>query len=272
MYTLLLELTNKINELNALIIEADKYIGKKQNGQLRISARGNQRQYYLRTDEICRKYVNGKYLKKGEKQIAIDIAQREYCEAVKKAAEKQLAELKKLHRTMLEDGVSKVYANLNNLRKELITPVYLTDEDFISNWEKTPYEGKVFENDITGYITNKGERVRSKSEKIIADFLFANNIPYKYEKPLKLKVKNGDIITIYPDFTILHVHDRKEIYHEHFGKMDDLDYAQNAVRKIETYENNGIFPGKNLIMTFETAARPLDTKLMQNVIKRALNI
>ncbi len=272
MNRLLSELTQQINETKALIREADKYIIGKQKGQIRISTRGDKRQYYLRTDEICKNHINGKYIKNSEKQIAIEIAQREYCEEVKLAAKKQLNELMKLRELLLEEGISKAYTTQNYLRKELITPVYCTDEDFISNWESMTYEGKRFEKDSVGFITNKGERVRSKSEKIIADFLFANNIPYKYEKPLCLKLKNGEDITIYPDFTILNVYDRREIYHEHFGKMDDLDYAQNAVRKIETYENNGIFPGKNLIMTFETAARPLDTKLMQNVIKRALNI
>ena len=38
-----------------------------------------------------------------------------------------------------------------------------------------------------GLITEKGEYVRSKSEKIIADTLTKNNINYVYELPLRLK-------------------------------------------------------------------------------------
>lgn len=52
--------------------------------------------------------------------------------------------------------------------------------------------------------------MRSKSEVIIADLLNKEGIPYRYEFPLYLKEFN----TVYPDFTILNVRKRKEIYWE----------------------------------------------------------
>ena len=65
------------------------------------------------------------------------------------------------------------------------------------------YQGKGFgEEDNTEYYTYKGERVRSKSEMIIANELFRNNIPYKYELPIELENWNKKV-TIYPDFTVL---------------------------------------------------------------------
>ena len=62
-------------------------------------------------------------------------------------------------------------------------------------------------------MTEKGERVRSKSEKILADYFYRNNILYQYEKPLYLKGYG----TIYTDFTFLSKKTRKEIYWEHEG-------------------------------------------------------
>ena len=53
---------------------------------------------------------------------------------------------------------------------------------------------------MTEYYTIKGERVRSKSEKIIADELYRYQIPYKYEFPLTLATHNRNI-QLYPDFT-----------------------------------------------------------------------
>ncbi|MEE3440399.1 MAG: hypothetical protein VZR07_10670, partial [Ruminococcus sp.] len=50
------------------------------------------------------------------------------------------------------------------------------------------------------FETQRGEIVRSKSEVIIADALYYANIPYHYEKPIKV----GDRV-IYPDFTVLNV-------------------------------------------------------------------
>ena len=66
-------------------------------------------------------------------------------------------------------------------------------------WYEEEYHGKEFKEGVPVILTEKGERVRSKSEKIIADYFYRKNILYKYEKPLYL---NGYGI-VYPDFTLL---------------------------------------------------------------------
>jgi hypothetical protein len=38
--------------------------------------------------------------------------------------------------------------------------------------------------------------------------------------------------------------ERKEIYLEHFGLMDQQDYVETMLYKLNTYERNGIFVGK----------------------------
>jgi hypothetical protein len=38
--------------------------------------------------------------------------------------------------------------------------------------------------------------------------------------------------------------------------MDDKSYSQNAYGKLQLYSDNGIIPGKNLIVTFETRKNP----------------
>lgn len=88
--------------------------------------------------------------------------------------------------------------------------------------------------------------------------------PYRYECPLQLKV--------YPDFTVLNVKERKEIYWEHLGMMDDLDYVENALRKITLYEKNGIFTGDSLILTYETKKNPINQKVVRGMIQRYLKI
>lgn len=52
----------------------------------------------------------------------------------------------------------------------------------------------------------------------------------------------------------------KEMYWEHLGMMDDSNYVENALQKIALYEQNGIFPGKNLILTYETGKNPINQK------------
>lgn len=108
--------------------------------------------------------------------------------------------------------------------------------------------------------------LRSKSEKILADYFYKRGIEYKYECPLYLKGMGN----VYPDFTFLSPHNNQEIYWEHNGRMDDPAYAQKAVRKINTYEKNNIFPGERLILTYETEHTLLDSKLIRQLADKYL--
>ena len=73
-----------------------------------------------------------------------------------------------------------------------------------------------------------------------------------------------------PDFTILDVKGRRERYLEHFGMMGDLDYVNNMMLKISTYEKNNIFIGDKLICTFESAKRPLNISTLKNKLSMLL--
>ena len=149
-------------------------------------------------------------------------------------------------------------------RRKLIQPYELSDEEFVRQWEEVSFRGKSFDNDAPEIFTNRGERVRSKSEKIIADKLFEMGIPYRYEYPIYLK-RYG---TVYPDFLLLNLKLRKEFLLEHLGMMDDPTYCTKALEKINTYEKNGIFPGERLLLTFETATVPLDTRILQTMFQK----
>ena len=75
---------------------------------------------------------------------------------------------------------------------------------------------------------------------MIADKLYMMDIPYKYEYPISLSPYG----IIYPDFVVLNVKERKEVIIEHFGMMDNPEYAAGAVQKIDMYIKNGYIPGK----------------------------
>ncbi|MFM1603129.1 hypothetical protein ABGF26_08405, partial [Helcococcus ovis] len=61
--------------------------------------------------------------------------------------------------------------------KQLVTPY----KQFKDEWLNKPYTKKPFSNNTPLILTNRKERVRSKSEKILADYFDKMNIPYKYE-------------------------------------------------------------------------------------------
>lgn len=49
--------------------------------------------------------------------------------------------------------------------------------------------------------------------------------------------------------------------------MDDPEYSEKAIKKLEDYAKNGIYIGKNLLVTFETRHKPLEMKVVEQMIK-----
>ena len=114
------------------------------------------------------------------------------------------------------------------------------------------------------FTTAHGEKVRSKSEVIIADTLLRMGIPYIYEKPYYYDGNKS----FNPDFTVLNVKRRKEIYIEHFGKMGSAGYRADFFWKMKTFGQIGIVQGENLVMTFEDEDHPFDIAYYINDIIR----
>lgn len=165
--------------------------------------------------------------------------------------------------------ISKIDSELPKLhtqRQLLVTPIEPIWEKELAQWYDSEYHGKEFYEGTAEIVTEKGERVRSKSEKILADYFYRNNILYQYERPLYLKGYG----TVYPDFTFLSKKTRKEIYWEHEGMMDKPEYAKSAVKKIESYQRNGIHLGERLILTFETELTVLNSQIVEELVEKYL--
>ena len=160
--------------------------------------------------------------------------------------------------------LKEVYRKMNPYRRELLITHVLSDEEYIREWQSVEYEGKPFTDENQEIVTERGERVRSKSEKIIADKLNMLGISYRYEYPLVLE---GNV-KVYPDFTILKMPEREEVYLEHFGMMDDEDYVENVLFKLATYEKNEIYLGVKLFVTYETGKRQLNTRTLDKMLRK----
>ena len=114
------------------------------------------------------------------------------------------------------------------------------------------------------YRTAKGDYVRSKSELIIANGLYANQITYTYEKPLTIE---GCRYDFYPDFTIETPHQKQVVYWEHAGLMTAPAYRDKWEWKRKVYEKNGICEwNKNLIITYESEAGDLSPDIIEKII------
>ena len=127
-------------------------------------------------------------------------------------------------------------------------------ETFIQKWKQLTWTERPQFGAEPNHPTLAGHMVRSKSEAMIDNALFSHGLAVHYERPLYL---NGQNSPRFPDFTILHPILLKEIYWEHLGRLDDPQYADRNCAKITEFMRNGVFPGENLILTFETDDHPL---------------
>ncbi|MFR8738668.1 MAG: hypothetical protein ACLVFL_07985 [Eubacterium sp.] len=75
---------------------------------------------------------------------------------------------------------------------------------------------------------------------------------------------------VVPDFKILNVRTKKEYYLEHFGMMDDYEYAKNAIKKIECFQKNEIYPGEKLLITLEASDSPLNMIILEKMVNKYL--
>ena len=230
-------------------------------GRLRISVDHGVARYYQCVDD---RY--GEYILRDNVQLPRQLAQKAYNDAVLKTAEARGKHIARCLKNYNDDELEQLFTSLHPERQKLITPVEPTFSQLQEQWYSEPYVGKAFKEGMPVILTEKGERVRSKSEKILADFFYRNNIPYKYEKPLSL---SGYGI-VYPDFTFLSRKLRKEIYWEHEGMMDKPEYAIKAVKKLNSYQMNGILPGECLILTFETEQDVLNTRIVSELAEKYL--
>ncbi len=231
-------------------------------GTLRVSVDKGYPRYYrcLEGDKV------GNYIRKQDKETARKLAQKEYNSKVLQLIQKRLKQIENIIKDYEDDEVEKCFYGEHAAKQKLIVPIEQTWQDKLKDWQEKEYVGKGFQDNTIEIYTQKGERVRSKSEKILADYFYYHGISYKYEYPLLLKGYG----VIYPDFTFLSPKSRQEMYWEHNGMMDDVVYAQKAVKKIELYEKNGIFPGERLILTFETGQTTLNNEIIEAMAKRYL--
>ena len=231
-------------------------------GTLRLSQSNNYLQFYHCTEEN----KLGKYITKGNDELIQKLAQKSYDDRVLRLAEKRLKQIKKLLKDYEDDEIEKIFIKEHKERQRFIQPTEPTWQQRLGEWKSKEYKGKGFGDEMPMIVTERGERVRSKSEKIMADYFYRNGIEYKYECPIYLKGMG----VVYPDFTFLSKKTGKEIYWEHNGMVDEPSYARSMVRKIDAYENSGIFIGERLILTYETEQSVLGTAKIEQMVEKYL--
>lgn len=102
------------------------------------------------------------------------------------------------------------------------------------------------------YTCDDGRKVRSKSEKIISDFLFKEKVRAVYEKTIYYYPKQGETIELHPDFYLPDY----DYYIEHNG-LNSKSYKANKAKTEQMYHELNY----KLIITTEDDLENISAKL-----------
>lgn len=243
----LTEITTRIFELNAILVEKQIASEPNDGSMIRISNSNRYYKYYLRQSNGPK---SGKYMPKSNLNQVQEIAQQNYDADVVKKAQTELDYLQTFLDNFPGTVIEDIYPGLHPARQALITPVELPDDEFLEQWLAVKWDPKPFyPDDHSEYYNKLGVRMKSKQETILSDRFIDRDVPQRYEFPIQLKGMGE----VHPDFMLLNKRTRKEYFWEHFGLWDNFDYRRLAIQKLAAYQRSGIYLGEQLIVTFETA-------------------
>ncbi len=128
-------------------------------------------------------------------------------------------------------------------------------------WGRAKYDKNTKYPEKLIHRTLKGERVRSKSEVIIADILFLKGVEYHYEENLTLGAE-----TIAPDFKVAVASQRRFRRLEHFGMLSSSKYLEECLWKLRLYFSHKYVPWDDIIFTFEAQDGGIDAQTIGWII------
>ncbi len=194
------------------------------------------------------------------------LATKQYYRKVLRSAETELKQIDKLLETETEHSIANIYSNMSKTRKDLVKPLETTINEQIQSWLSNNEASLPIKPGSYAVMTKRGDLVRSKAEMMIADALFDSNIPYKTD--VEFAVDN--FRSYWVDFEIINPNTGEKYYWEHLGMMDKADYVNKNIGKLEYYASKGVYPGKNLILTFEDGDHKIDGRHIQRIIRDLL--
>ena len=261
------QIQTRITELEQMIRSKSKALSLAPRGMLWANPRNGVTHFdYFDPDSAKRRRLSA--TDKQDLKLLRALAQRDYDQRILSTAEKELRILKKLVPLYSRGNPESIYTRLIPARQELVTPIYPTDKQYADAWlEKyLPESRSLPEN--TGFKSERGEYVRSKSELMIANMLLLRDPYYIYEKLVTLTDHlTGERYPAHPDFFVLNTRTRKAYLWEHLGKMGDAGYVETNINKLIDYAQAGYILGKNLIITMETKHCPLLPETIETVIE-----
>ena len=139
--TMQLQLQKKLLKLKETLSYLKKCEKNLPEGHLRVAQKGNKRPqfyHYTSSDDLT-----GKYIRKNQIDFAKTLAQKDYNEDIIPLLQKEISALEEyLSKASCGKSLTEFYTTLCTPRRTLITPVTLTDEQYVAKWQEITWAGR----------------------------------------------------------------------------------------------------------------------------------
>lgn len=234
-------------------------------GFLNIKKRARSESYYQEIDD----YRGGQRYRKQinitqDKELVQLLTKKKIMSIRKVQCEKNLRYLEKLKKNYKDTDISAVAQGLCPSYQQILQQreEALREKQQTASYSKAPFDPRYHTHE-----TDCGTLVRSKSEQILANALYAYQIVFYYEK--ELLYEEGEGGRIYPDFTIP-LPNGKVIIWEHLGLLSNESYCWHNAKKLNIYQRNGFTIGENLILTMDDSKQNFSSALIHKIIREQI--
>lgn len=260
------EVENRHNEILNALERIERNSANLPDGNLLIKQKKKPTFYHEHIDKDGNK--TSTYLSKSDIKLIRALATKGYLKKLKRIVESEEKALARFIKDYNPEQKYDLYDNMNESRKDLVTPVFASVEEKVKEWRDETYASNDFHSEGLKVENSKGEMMRSKSEVIIANIISEyKDLEYRYEKPLEVM---GGVSTLYPDFTIMNTKTGKIYYLEHIGMLEVSEYAESFIKKMNTYTKNGLRLGVDVLCTFESRTSGIDIAATRRTIEYML--
>lgn len=210
--------------------------------------------------------TNGKQCRKGitkRPDLIGKLARKKYLEKSIEILTEETRRLEKFLQRYTEPTASHILGKLPDSYRTLPEEMFFPEREAERRQAERPYRQNTKNLQEKKHITSRGLRVRSKSELLIAEKLYEYGIPFRYDALI-----GNALHTLSPDF--MFSVDGHIWYWEHCGMMGAPAYRARNEWKLAVYREMGIFPWKNLIVTYDTEDGIMDMRVIDAEIKNKL--
>lgn len=263
---------NFAEELELEIIRTKKLLERSRRlledyprGHLAIRKRKKSSSYYWEVDEKRRNARHNKQINiSKDREMVLKLTDKTLQKEIYKNCKSNLTYLERLSENYKAIDVDATAMMLNPKYQDVLAK---RKKQMLENWLVTPYSKCPYDSRYHTHETDYGEFVRSKSEQILANALYAYGIPFHYEEEFVYKEGEGN--KIFADFTI-RLPDGRYIIWEHLGLLSNEKYCRDNVRKLNLYQVNGLVIGDNLILTMDDNKNNFSSGIINKVIKEQI--